>query len=181
MPRNIYHWWSNPYGLTILNFSFSGDNFQKSEILDLGCGSGKTGASLKKVGFQQIDGIDPATEMLEIAKEMGSYRNLSAGKLTSDERLPYADNSYDGVLSVGCFAVGHIEVKDGIPEFLRILRKGGIAVYTISFTLEKGAVMQEHAPYVTRNEIEIQSIEKRFYHMIGEEPVYCQIYCIKKL
>ncbi|XP_066921757.1 methyltransferase-like protein 27 [Clytia hemisphaerica] len=158
-----------------------GVNFQECEILDLGCGSGKTGASLLKLGFQKIDGIDPSTEMLEVAKEMGCYRNLVAGKLTAEERLPYADNSFDGILCAGCFTVGHIEVKDGIPELLRVLRTGGVAVYTISFTLEKGKVMQEHAPYVTGNEMEIQSIEKHFYHMIGENPVYCQIYCIKKL
>ena len=86
-------------------------------------------------------------------------------------------NSY----TLSLILLGHIEVKHGIPEFLRLLRTGGIAVYTISFTLEKGAVMMEHAPFVTNKQIQVERIERRFYHVIGKDPVYCEVYCIRKL
>lgn len=74
-----------------------------------------------------------------------------------------------------------MEIKQGIPEFLRLLKKGGVAVYTISFTLDKGVVMAEHAPFVTSKQLQVQRIERRFYHFIGKDSVYCEVYCVKKL
>ena len=83
-----------------------GDAFSSKDILDVGCGSGKTGISLQKNGFTAIDGIDPATEMLKVAGELGCYRNLAEGLLTETEKFPYEDGSYDGILCAGCFTVG---------------------------------------------------------------------------
>jgi len=151
------------------------------EVFDVGCGSGKTGISLQKSGFKKIDGVDPATKMLDVSKKLGCYRNLVEGKLTDTENFSYEDGSFDGILCIGCFTVGHITLKNGIPEFIRILRKGGVAVYTVSFTLDKGVAMQEHAPFISDGKIELLRIEKKFYHFIDSTKMYCHIYAIKKL
>lgn len=149
--------------------------------MDVGCGSGKTGISLKKSGFQKIDGADPSHEMVKVARDLGIYRDFSLDKITKDERVAYKDGSYDGILCMGCFTVGHIDLKYGIPEFLRLLRKGGVAVYTISFTLDKVEVFKEHLPFLQSKQLEIVKLENRFYHIYNGGPSDCHVYAIKKL
>ena len=46
-------------------------------ILDFGCGTGLSGAALKRAGFQIIDGIDLTPEMLDVAAAKGLYRDLT--------------------------------------------------------------------------------------------------------
>ena len=92
------------------------------QVLDVGCGSGKTGVSLQKSGFTIIDGVDPAKQMLVIARSKNVYRDAVEGILTDNEKFNLEDSKYDGVLSVGCFTVGHITLQNGVPEFLRLLK-----------------------------------------------------------
>ena len=70
-------------------------------ILDIACGAGKTGVSLKKSGFQTLDGVDPASEMVNVARDLGIYRHLSIGKISKDERLIYEDANYDAIFCIG--------------------------------------------------------------------------------
>ena len=158
-----------------------GDDFVSKSLLDVGCGSGLSGQSLKKVGFQTFDGVDAAESFMQVSKESGNYRNLSIGKIDETEKLPYEDASYEAVLCAGCISAGHIKSEYGIPEFIRLLKKGGIAVYTIAPMLDFGAVMQDHVPYVQSKAIEIISLEKKFYLNVENNPRYCNIYCIRKL
>eukprot|EP00111_Clytia_hemisphaerica_P010075 TCONS_00029447-protein len=153
------------------------------EILDLGCGSGLTGVALQKVGFKLIDGVDPADKMLQVAREKSVYRNLSNGIITDMEKLScYQAESYDGLLCIGCFTVGHIKFNNGIQEILRILRKGGIAVYTISSKLDCPAIMNEHMPFFLRKQCEMIRVEKRFFYNSGSnDKKYCNVYVVKKL
>jgi len=160
---------------------YLGESFEAKDILDVGCGSGKTGISLNKSGFQKIDGVDPSREMVDVARDLGIYRDLSIGKITKDEVLPYKDSTYDGILCMGCFTVGHIELKYGIPDFLRLLRKGGIAVYTVSFTLDKAVAFNDHLPFLQSKQLEIVKLENRFYHILNGGPIDCHVYAIRKL
>ena len=139
------------------------------------------GISLKKAGFKCVDGVDGAESTLPVAKETGCYQNLSVGIVTDKERLPFEEGSYDAVLIAGCISKGHIEPENGIPEVIRLLKKNGIAVYSIAPNIEFGSAMQEHVPYVQSNTIEIISMEKHFYLAVEEKPRFCNIYCIRKL
>jgi SAM-dependent methyltransferase len=44
---------------------------------DLGCGTGRTGRWLKKVGVGRIDGVDASPEMLAVAASTGVYDSLT--------------------------------------------------------------------------------------------------------
>jgi SAM-dependent methyltransferase len=46
------------------------------EAVDLGCGTGRTGAWLRSRGVEAIDGIDLTPEMLERARTRGAHRRL---------------------------------------------------------------------------------------------------------
>src|SRR5919204_4562626 len=44
--------------------------------VDLGCGTGRTGAWLRRRGVTVIDGVDLTPEMLAVARAKGIYRHL---------------------------------------------------------------------------------------------------------
>src|SRR5262245_25662157 len=50
---------------------------------DLGCGTGRTGAWLRRRGVQAIDGVDLTPEMLAVARERAVYRRLVEGDVAS--------------------------------------------------------------------------------------------------
>ena len=161
---------------------FMGETYEQSEVLDVGCGSGVSGESLQKAGFQgNIDGADPSQGMLERAKSLNVYRELQIGKITNDEKLKFNDGWYDAIFCIGAIANGYISISNAIPEFFRLLKKGGIAVYTISYSIDKGVALQEHVPYISNGKIELMKIERKFYHLVEGEPVFGHIYVIKKL
>jgi SAM-dependent methyltransferase len=53
------------------------------QAVDLGCGTGRTGAWLRSRGVHEIDGVDLTPEMLEVARSKGVYRRLVEGDVTS--------------------------------------------------------------------------------------------------
>lgn len=93
-------------------------------LLDAGCGTGQVGAALRPLGFERIDGFDLSEPMAERARATGAYREVLGDIDMMRARETYADSSYDGVLSVGVFTLGHVP-----PEALRVLaaivRPGG--------------------------------------------------------
>ncbi len=53
--------------------SLLGDDLTLMSALDMGCGTGMVGASLKKRGVAEIIGIDASAGMIEVAKQKGCY------------------------------------------------------------------------------------------------------------
>ena len=43
-------------------------------VLDVGCGTGLVGVSLRKLGFVHLDGLDFSSQMLDEARRKGVYR-----------------------------------------------------------------------------------------------------------
>ncbi len=93
-------------------------------LLDAGCGTGQVGIALHSLGFERIDGFDLSEPMAERARASGAYREVQGEIDMMLARESYGDDSYDGVLSIGVFTLGHVP-----PEALRVLaaivRPGG--------------------------------------------------------
>src|SRR5688572_25496699 len=51
--------------------------------VDLGCGTGRTGAWLRKRGVATIDGVDLTPQMLAVARERSVYRRLVEADIAS--------------------------------------------------------------------------------------------------
>ena len=96
-------------------------------VLDVGCGTGVVGASLRAGGIEVIDGIDISRPMLAEARNKKTkqglpvYRNLLAADLT--QRLEIPDNQYAGLISAGTFTHGHLG-PDSLDELWRIAASG---------------------------------------------------------
>lgn len=97
-------------------------------ILDAGCGTGLSGPYLAVLGFDAIDGVDMAEEMLALARSRGCYRALR--RATLGETLPWPDDTFAAFLSTGVFTEGHAPASS-LDELVRITRPGGHAIFTV--------------------------------------------------
>ena len=73
-------------------------------LLDIGCGTGISGAALHSAGFTTLDGCDMTPEMLEGAKARGIYRNLWVND--PDGSLNYDNGPYPLVAAIGVMGAG---------------------------------------------------------------------------
>jgi len=100
-----------------------------STVLELGCGAGIL-ALLKRKGIV-LTGVDLSNECARAARR-NSYDHTFAAELS---RLPFADASFDYVVSLD--VLGHVgaEEKDAVlAEVKRVLRPGGVTMHGIECT-----------------------------------------------
>lgn len=97
-------------------------------ILDAGCGTGLTGACLRELGFEVLDGLDLTCAMLDKARPKGIYRALIEADLNVP--LELATGVYSAVVSSGTFTLGHVGPKP-LDELLRVLAPGGYLACTV--------------------------------------------------
>lgn len=101
---------------------------QGGSILDLACGTGRITKFLAQRGFQVL-GADISEEMLQAARKRLANLNCFRGVCQSDaERLPFANERFDGVVSVRFF--GHIppHVRTSMLGEMKRVSKGCVIV-----------------------------------------------------
>ncbi len=99
-----------------------------AHILDAGAGTGLLGSALAEKGFTRLDGLDLSSGMLAEAAKKRIYGDLREARL--GERLDYATDSYDAVVSGGVFTAGHAPAT-ALEELVRITRGGGHVIFTL--------------------------------------------------
>lgn len=103
-------------------------------IVDVGCGTGLAGESLRRHTQVAIDGLDISPEMLAhaAAKEQAGapvYRRLIQADLTGP--LEIETGTYRGAISAGTFTHGHVGPA-ALSEIVRIVHPGGRAALGIN-------------------------------------------------
>ena len=98
-------------------------------ILDVGCGTGGVTIPAKqRVGkIGKASGIDPAPEMIALARQKSSRAGLEIDfRLGVIESLPFPDETFDAVTSslMMHHLPEHVRVK-GLAEIRRVLKPGG--------------------------------------------------------
>jgi predicted TPR repeat methyltransferase len=103
------------------------ERFETARILDCGCGTGMTGAALRKAGAGgEMIGFDASRDSLEAAEKKRVYDRLDFADL--NKRLALEDASVDGILCIGVLT--YLEEEPIFREWLRVLRPGGVVVFT---------------------------------------------------
>ncbi|MGE3911515.1 MAG: class I SAM-dependent methyltransferase [Chloroflexota bacterium] len=91
------------------------------EVVDLGCGSGRSGVWLKRKTTATVDGVDLTPEMLAMAQEKGVYRRLIEADIAATG-LP--SKAYD--LAVTSLVDEHLaDLAPLYREAWRLVRPGG--------------------------------------------------------
>jgi SAM-dependent methyltransferase len=96
-------------------------------VLDVACGAGNATIPAAKAGAE-VTGLDLTPELLEAGKSRAAEAGLEITWVEGDaEELPFADGSFDSVISVfGCmFAPDHRKTAE---ELARVLGSGRLAV-----------------------------------------------------
>jgi SAM-dependent methyltransferase len=97
-------------------------------VLDLGCGFGKN-AQYLATHRRQVSGIDIAADA--VARMALEVPAASATRASAD-RLPFADETFDGVLDVGCLHSADVKVRQpAVREVARVLKAGRVLVSRI--------------------------------------------------
>jgi len=138
--RNFYNDWADTYDAEVAEngyatpgrcaaalAEFSGD--LALPLLDIGCGTGISGAAFSAAGFGTIDGSDFSDEMLARAKLKGVYRTLLKADLTNP--LPFDTGAYPAISAVGVLNPGHAPAST-LDEILGKLPKGGHFVFSLN-------------------------------------------------
>lgn len=101
---------------------------EEAVVLDAGCGTGLVGQLLAKARKFQIDGVDYSHSMLDEAQAKGCYRALQQVDL--NQPLQIAADSYDAVICIGTFTLGHVQ-PEALHEMLRITKSSGQICFTV--------------------------------------------------
>jgi predicted TPR repeat methyltransferase len=73
-------------------------------VVDIGCGTGLSGAALAAAGFTNLAGTDVNVEMLDVARVAGIYRDTWVTDI--ENPFPFALGTYDAIAAVGVIGVG---------------------------------------------------------------------------
>lgn len=98
-------------------------------LLDVGCGTGLSGAAFRQAGFTCIDGCDFSPQMLDQAKAKNVYRSLM--HTSAEEPFPFKAGAYTHMAAVGVLLPGHAPATM-ITDILRLLPKNGLFVFSLN-------------------------------------------------
>ncbi|ABF64125.1 Methyltransferase type 11 [Ruegeria sp. TM1040] len=101
----------------------------EAPLLDFGCGTGLSGIALRRVGYEQIDGMDPSSEMLKVAQGKGAHRHLSV--VDPDSRKPFKSGVYKAVVACGVLGTGAAPASV-FGHLMHCLNRGDLLAFSLN-------------------------------------------------
>jgi SAM-dependent methyltransferase len=149
-----------------------------ARVLDAGAGTGLVGVALKEKGYGSIVAMDLSEGMLAEARKTGAYE--SCDRMVMGETLGYATDSFDAVISVGVFTVGHVP-PSGLDDLVRVVKPGGHIVYSLrpDVYVDNG-FREKHAELEAAGKLSIvEATEPHHVLPIGEPEVEHQVWVLR--
>ena len=129
-----------------------------AEILDVGCGTGLSGAALLDAGYRTVDGCDFSPGMLAKARGTGLYRRLFEADLNAPP-LDAGDGAYGAAVAVGVFSFSHVH-PDALDDILRVLAPGAPLIVGLNeHFFDEGTLSEKLAALAAAGRIEPLSQE----------------------
>lgn len=138
-PQNVkqfYEDWAKNYNVDTTSSDYTGPAIsakllsqylpaKDSRLLDAGCGTGLVGMELQALGYDHVDGFDLSDSMAEQAIATGAYQQVLGGIDMMRAAENCVDTSYDAILSIGVFTLGHVP-PEALLVLLQLASPGGL-------------------------------------------------------
>jgi SAM-dependent methyltransferase len=118
-----------------------------SRVLEIGSGTGIFTESFCKAGFD-VYGVDISFDLLKELKIKHSRKNLLNLSVADVEDMPYCDGSFDAV--VGVCVLHHFEIVPALKEIGRVLKKGGIFLFSEPNMMNPQLALQKNIKPIKR-------------------------------
>lgn len=160
-----YHWWGNRSKAGQLRqdiraemaISLAGIDSSK-KVLEVGCASGDFSRRIGKTGAD-ITAIDISPLLIELAKSAGACNNIKY-HVGNAELLQFENESFDAI--IGNAVLHHLDLGRVLPEFRRVLKKGGKLFFAEPNMANPQMWLGHHVRLIGRR-MEISPDETAFY------------------
>ncbi|MBI2572513.1 class I SAM-dependent methyltransferase [Candidatus Woesearchaeota archaeon] len=126
--RMIQFWMKKYYRPAIKEITAPGS------ILDVSCGTGNLLQELSQRDYQNLQGVDYSSKMVEIAQ--AKLKGIATIQKADVHHLPFKDNTFDYVVSTEAFHHYHNQQK-AIQELARVTKsQGKVIVCDINFSFK---------------------------------------------
>ena len=144
-------------------------------VLDAGAGTGLAGVALSSMGYRNLIAMDLSQGMLEAARRKKVYNELH--QMVLGETLGFPSDSFDGVISVGVFTLGHAP-PNAFDELVRVAKPGGFVVFSLRTDVyAEGGFKDKQSELETSGKWKLDQVTDPFQPLPkGEPEVYHQIW-----
>jgi predicted TPR repeat methyltransferase len=176
----IYDSWAEDYERRILGNGYSTPavatwffgRYVKPEdgaaVLDAGVGTGLMGDILAPLGYRDLVGNDISTNMLELARKKGAYKDLHQMELGKQLDLP--TDAFSAVVATGVFTAGHAP-PESFDELIRVTRPGGHMIFSVRTDVyEEGGFKEKQEALEREGRWQLLEMSEPFSQLRYEDP-----------
>jgi predicted TPR repeat methyltransferase len=136
-------------------------------VLDAGAGTGLMGDILAPLGYGDLVGIDISSNMLELARKKGVYKDLHQMELGGPLDLP--SDAFAAVVATGVFAAGHAP-PESFEELIRVTKPGGYVIFSVRTDVYEDGGFKEKQEAVEREKRwQLVEMTEPFAHLRYED------------
>ena len=101
---------------------------EKSEVLDVGCGTGYTACEIAQKHSSYVVGIDVSEDMIAKAQERARHHHLKSVEFQIADvfELPFQDETFDTVIMESILNLLSDKKSSALTEIVRVLKPGGV-------------------------------------------------------
>jgi predicted TPR repeat methyltransferase len=137
-------------------------------VLDAGVGTGLMGDILAPLGYRDLVGNDISTNMLELARKKGAYKDLHQMELGKQLDLP--TDAFSAVVATGVFAAGHAP-PESFDELIRVTRPGGHMIFSVRTDVyEEGGFKEKQEALEREGRWQLLEMSEPFSQLRYEDP-----------